>query len=274
MGDKVQILLSVMNIENKEQYQRLLEENHITGSIVTVNQVEDKEKIFDLQEGNQKLYSYQEKGVSKSRNKLLEKMTAPIGLLADDDVEYVEDYEKIIEAEYTKNPKADVIIFLVENKNKKRETIKRIGDKKINFFEVMKVRTPEITFKKETLEKIKQSNIHLDDNFGPGGLFSKGEETIFVSDLLKSGFKIYSSNQKIADVRDKRSTWFTGFNKKFLYDQGAIFYRIEPKLHRLLCIQYIIRKYRLYKKNVSILEAYQQLIAGAKACKKIQNGKE
>lgn len=274
MGDKVQVLLSAMNIETEEQYQRLLEQNHITSSIITVNQVEEKERIFNLQEGNQKLYSYSEKGVSKSRNKLLEKMTAPIGLLADDDVEYVENYEKIIEAEYTKNPKADVIIFFVENKNEKRERIKKIGNKKINRFEVMKVRTPEITFKKETLEKIRQSNIHFDDNFGPGGIFSKGEETIFVSDLLKNGLNIYSSNQKIANVRNEKSNWFRGFNKKFLYDQGAIFYRIEPKWYRLLIIQYAIRKYRLYKKNVGILEAYQQLIAGAKACKKIQNGKE
>lgn len=265
MKSKIQVLLSAMNIENEEQYKKLLKQNKITGNVITVNQVDNKEDIFQIENGMQKIYSYQEKGVSKSRNKLLEKLSKEIGILADDDTIYCQNYENIIEEEYAKNPKADVIIFFVENQNPNREKIKKIGNKKLRAFDVMRVRTCEVTFKKESLKKV---NAKFDNTFGPGGVFSKGEETVFVSDLLKSGLKIYSTTKKIAEVRDEKSTWFTGFNEKFLYDQGAIFYRIEPKLYKLLIIQYVIRKHSLYKNNLSIWNAYKQMKNGAKKCKK------
>lgn len=267
MKSKIQVLLSAMNIKNEEEYTKMLQQNKIVGNVITINQVEHKEDVFEIVNSEQKIYSYQENGVSKSRNRVLERMTHDIGILADDDTVYCENYEKIIEDEYEKNPKADVIIFFAENRNPNREKIKKIGDKKLKKFDVMRVRTCEITFRKESLKKV---NVKFDNTFGPGGVFSKGEETVFIADLLKSGLEIYSTTKKIAEVRDEKSTWFTGFNEKFLYDQGAIFYRIEPKLYKFLIIQYVIRKHRLYKDNLSIWKAYKNMKNGARKCKEIQ----
>lgn len=263
MKNKVEVLLSVMNIENEQQYKKLLERNKITGNVVAINQKENN--LFNIEEGNKRLYSYNEKGASKSRNRLLEKAKGEICIFADDDTKYVENYEQIIEEEYEKNTEAEAIIFLVENKNSKREKIKKIGNKKINLLDVMKVRTCEISIKKEVLQKVK-----FDCNFGPKGTFKKGEETIFVAELLKSNVKVYSTNKKIATVSDTESTWFTGFNEKFLYDQGAIFYKIYPKIYIIMVFQYIIRKYFLYKNNVSIITAYKALMSGARKCKEME----
>lgn len=266
MQSRVQVLMSTMNIKNETEYKKLLNKNKIQSPIITVNQVQNNKDIFHIENGDKKLYSYKESGASKSRNKLLEKAQEGICVFADDDVEYVPNYEKIILEEYNKNKNADMIIFLAENQNPQREKVKKIGNKKINRLDSMKVRTYEITFKTDVLKKC---NIKFDNNFGPGGIFSKGEETIFISDLLKKGIKIYSTNKKIVSVRDEKSSWFTGFNKKYLYDQGAIFYRIEPKFYFLLILQYVIRKHSLYKHKLSILQAYKQLMAGAKECKKV-----
>ena len=268
MNKKVEILLSVMNIKTEEQYNQILKQNKITGKVLTVNQVEDD--VINIIDGDVRIYSYKEKGASNSRNRLLEKAQGDICAFADDDTIYVENYEQIILKEYEKNPKADMIIFYIENENKQREKIKKIGNKKMNNLDVMRVRTPEITFKRETLKKLQEANIKFDKNFGPGGIFQKGEETIFISDILKSGIKVYSTTKKIGVVQDTKSTWFKGYNEQFLHDQGAIFYRIAPKTYKLLILQYVIRKYNLYKENINIVQAYKQMELGAKKCKEIK----
>lgn len=269
MDKKVEVLLSVMQIKNEREYENKLKQNNIKSNVVAINQVKDETNIFNITEGRQKIFSYKEKGASKSRNRLLEKAHGDICIFADDDTKYVENYEEIINEEFQNKPDADVIIFYIENEYQKREKIKKIGNKKLKFLDVMKVRTSEIALTKETICKIKEMNIKFDNNFGPEGEFLKGEETIFVSELLREGFKIYSVNKKIGIVQDTQSTWFTGYNEKYLYDQGAIFYRLSPKWYRLLNLQYVIRKYFQYKENVNFYKAYKQMWLGAQKCRRI-----
>ena len=128
----------------------------------------------------------------------------------------------------------------------------------------MRLRIYELTLKKEAIEKIKEKGIRFDENFGPGAKIYKGEDTIFLSDLVKNKIKLYSVEQKIGTVGATESSWFKGFNDKYLYDQGAIFKRIAPSLYWILIIQYAIRKHKLYKHNCSILESTKIMFKGAK----------
>ena len=138
---------------------------------------------------------------------------------------------------------------------------------------LQKIRTYEIAMKHETINKINSMNIKFDVNFGPGGIFKKGEETIFISDLLNAGIKIYSVDKKIAYALNEESSWFSGFNDKFLYDQGAIFYRIYKNKCKLMIWQYLIRKYFLYKKSVSLKQAYKLMCDGSKKCMEMYESK-
>lgn len=269
MSKKVEILLSIMKIKNEEEYNELLKRNNIDGNVIAINQVENESDIFNITKGKKKIISYKEKGVSRSRNKCIENANGDICIFADNDTRYVENYERIIKEVFKNKPNADIIIFYVENEYKKREKIKRIGNKKVRFLDIMKVRTSEIAMTKNAIERIKKMNIKFDSNFGPEGIFLKGEETVFVSELLKKGFKIYSVNKKIGAVYDTESTWFKDYNEKYLYDQGAIFYKISPKWYKLLNLQYIIRKYFQYRNNVSLCNAYKQMSLGAEKCKKM-----
>lgn len=272
MKNKIQVLLSLMNVKDENEYKKIIQKNKIAGKVISINQVKNENDIFNIINKEQKIYSYNEKGASKSRNKLLDKANSDILVFADDDTEYVDNYKEIIEKAYNQNPKAEIIIFFADNENKNREKNKRIGNKKINFLDIMKVRSNEITLKRETLEKIKRYNIKFDENFGPGEKFQKGEETIFISDLFKHNFKIYSVDEKIATGQNLNSTWFTGFDEKFLYSQGAIFYRIAPKWYKILVYQYLIRKYNLYKENFNMMKAYKYMINGVNDCKEIYDG--
>ena len=264
---KVEVLLAIMNLKSETEYKNILKQNNITGKVIAINQV--NEKGFNIENGDNRIFSYKEIGASNSRNRLVEKAEGDICIFADNDTVFVDNYEEIIKKEYEKKPKADIIIFFAENQNNSREKNKKIGNKKINNLNLMKIRTNEISIKKEIVEKIKKENLKFDTNFGPGGIFKKGEETIFISELLKMGIKIYSIDKKLSTSRNEESTWFTGFNEKFLFDQGAIFYRIYHKWYKILIIQYLIRKYFLYRKNVSIKKAYKEMCAGANKCKEM-----
>ncbi len=89
-----------------------------------------------------------------------------------------------------------------------------------------------------------------------------------MKDLLDNGFNIYSVDKQIGYVHDEESNWFTGFDDKYLYDQGAIFYKMFPKEYKLLIIQYLVRKYPLYRNNLKIVQAYKQMVSGVKRIRK------
>jgi hypothetical protein len=257
-----EILISAMNIKGNLDFMKFIEQRNVQGENVTViNQITDKNIVpANIENNKNKLYSYNEKGLSKSRNNALEKASKDICLFADDDVKYVHDYKKIIKEAYRKNPNADIIIFYVESKNKNRRS-KKIKNGRMNWLQSMKVKSSEISFKRENIVK---SKIRFDENFGSGTKISNGEETIFIADCIKNGLNVVSYNKKIAETENKDSTWFKGYDKKYFLDRGAIFARMSPKLYKLLILQFAIRKHKLYSKKFKIIEVYNIMKAGAK----------
>ena len=260
---KLEVLMSIMNIKNEEQLKNKINQNNITTDVLVINKVENNEDIFEFE--NIRCFSMNEKGASKSRNNLMRLAKGDICIFADDDMIYDKNYENTITKAFEKNPDADIILFYIGNYNENREKNKHIGNKKINILDIMRARTSEIAFRKSFIEKY---NIKFDENFGPPNKFKKGEDTIFLADCLKNKVKIYSVDEKIGSVKNETSTWFTGYNEEFLFCQGALFYRIYGIFSKLIFLQFVIRKYGLYKKNLSIFAAYKQMVLGAKMVKK------
>ena len=122
---KVEVLLAIMNLKDETEYRNLLKQNNIKGKVVAINQI--KNNSFNIEDGEKRIFSYKEVGASNNRNRLLEKAEGDICVFADDDTEFVENYEEIIRKEYKKKPQADIIIFFAKNQNNSREKNKRIG---------------------------------------------------------------------------------------------------------------------------------------------------
>ena len=183
----VEVLIALMNCEYKNEFKKICRSNNIKGQVIAANQIETEGAI--IKNEVQKIISYHEKGASKNRNRLLENATGDICVFADNDTVFVDNYEKIIENEYKKNKNADMLIFYAENQNKQREKNKKIGNRKINKINLMRVRTNEITLKKETLEKIKEKNIKFDTNFGPRRMFLERRRNGLVGRFIKCRYK-------------------------------------------------------------------------------------
>ena len=252
----LEVLVSTMNeIDNEKLINRM----NIETKSITVNQVTKSDiSLKSIKESKNRLYSYNEKGLSKSRNKAISLSNADICVIADNDVRYVKDYEKIILNSYKENPEYDIIIFNL-NSNTKRKSGKLKDNCNINVLNAMRIVSSQITFRRESA-----LDIPFDENFGAGTYFDRGEETIWLVDCIKSGKKIKYIDNVIANVDEQESTWFKGFDEEFLKKQGAVFYRLMSKYYMILIIQYAIRKYKLYKKNTNIYQAIKLMNQGKK----------
>ena len=92
-----------------------------------------------------------------------------------------------------------------------------------------------------------------------------GEENAFLYECLRQGLKIYYVPQKIAKLRYEPSTWYCGFNKDFFIARGASFQAMTPHYSFFLIAQYAIRKYKLYKKQLSFFQAFTYMLQGKRS---------
>ena len=114
---RLQVLLSAMNQNNHN----ILREANIASDAIIINQCDYFQyENFKHLNKNILFISLPEKGVGLSRNNALMRSTADIILFADEDIKYLNNYEKIIQTEFKKYPKSDMIIFNVPSKNPKR----------------------------------------------------------------------------------------------------------------------------------------------------------
>lgn len=258
---QLEVMLSTINLKDIGQAKELIQKMNVKTSILIINQITEDILPWNYNDGNIRIYSYVEKGLSKSRNHAINKANADIEIIADDDVIYKNDYEEIIKKAYEKYKDADIIAFYVESKNKERK-IKKQKNHKVNFITAMKIQSMQITLKKD---KIK--GITFNEKFGAGSKYFMGEESIFLYKCLKEKKNIYYVDEKIGEVEQKNSTWYRGFSKEFFAVEGAIFYEITKKFYKILIIQYAIRKKKEYKDKMKIKEAIKYMLEGAKKYK-------
>ena len=247
---KLEVLLSVMNLKNED-----LNNMNITTNCVVINQcnVNDYKKYKNF-----KIYSYNEVGISNSRNKALEHSNGDILLFCDDDVTYYDNYEKKVINEFKKNKDADVIMFNFDSPNRFQK--KNLRCKRLRIYNSLRYGTINIAIRREALEK---SGIKFNLLFGTNKQFNSGEDTLFIVDLFKKKLKIYSSTLTIGCVKNESSTWFKGYNEKYFFDKGALFCAISKNLRYILFIQYLFRHKEVLN-DMAFICAFKQMCMGAK----------
>ena len=257
------VLASTMNQSDNSI---LPKEMNIQGNCTVINQVTKIDDVpVDENGHSRKFLSFRERGLSRSRNRAVENSTAEICVIADDDMYYVDDYQKRISGAYNKYPDADIIAFHVGNEDKASEK-KIMKEGQIGFIRSMKLASWQITFKKSSLSK---KGILFDEKFGTGTEDYMGEENILLFDCLRNKLKIYYVPIKIATLKkDTESTWFKGYDEKYFIVCGKKFHRMSATFSYLLAAQFALRKRNLYKNNIGIMQALSLMIKGIKADKK------
>lgn len=236
----LQILISTMNKKTIDEL-NIKEKNILTNCLI-INQTD---KNVEFTEGKNSMISYNEKGLSKSRNRAIENASGYICIICDDDVEYIPGFEDIILNEFDKNPNSDVITFQI--KTPEGDLFKKYQDFEFNHNKrsILRVSSIEVAFK---LNSIKEKNIKFDELFGLGAKYASGEENIFLMDCLNKGLNI-KYIPKIIAIHEKESSGKT-LNEKAIYSKGALFYRLFGVKSIILNFLFIVKKFKIINFNI------------------------
>ena len=251
-----QVLLSAMHLED-ENYMDTL---NIHTDCVIINQC-DRESFRRVKHetaAGPVDVSYIEttdRGLSKSRNMALENASSPVCILCDNDVEYVPDYDRIINDAFERHTDADVIVFYVRRPERSAPVFD--SERRMGYLSVLKIFSPEIAFRKKSIE-----GMRFNELFGAGAKYFMGEENIFLYECLKKGLRIIYVPQMIGAVRKEESTWFRGFNRDFFVSRGASFAALSKVFSVVLILQYALRKRSLYRDNIGTAGALAAMFEG------------
>lgn len=249
---KIQILVAAMNQENHLLLEKMnIQSDVIVGNQCNYNSIEE----FEYR-GFQAIYlNFNERGVGLNRNNALMRATGDICLFADDDMVYHDGSVKTIIDAFKKHPDADVIVFNIVGRDTGRYRIRK--EHKINCLNYLKYGTARIAFR---LNAIRANTIYFNQCFGGGTEHCHGEDNLFLADCLKKKLKMYAVPDFIATLTEEReSTWNTGYDEKYLKDQGDLYRAISRRWWKLLCLQDAIRHRKDYCNYGSWIKAYMAM---------------
>ena len=247
----LQVLIATMNQEN---YIELCDHMNIHSDVLIINQSDEVNyHCTDYNGYKCESYSFNERGLSRSRNNAIMRATGDIICLADDDMRYTDTYAMDIMSEFNKHPEADAIVFNVELIGGDRianpiKQFDRVGKR-----ESREYGSVHIAMRRE---KILFNNLFFNIMFGSGAYYRCGEDTIFLKNFLDCGLKLYKSPVKIGVVDMKDSTWFKGYNEKFFFDKGAVIGATYPHISSILVL---IQAFRNSKSKIGSYKHFAEL---------------
>ncbi len=260
---KLQVLCATMHQKDFSKIKQM----NIQTDVLFANQAQG-DYVWEMKTPDitAKVITTKTRGVGKNRNIALENATGEICLFADDDVIYIDGYEKIILDAFSQKPDVDAIVFNVETIGKDMLRRTNLKMKRVRIHNCFNYGAVRIAVK---LDSVKRNNLVFSEEFGGGAPYSSGEDSIFMSDMIKKKMKVYTHHGVIAKIPENESTWFCGYNEKYLYDKGALFCALSKPFASFLCLQDLLRHPRIYKENnIGLMRAYGFMKKGIKGYKK------
>ncbi len=199
------------------------------------------------------------RGLSRNRNILLKKATAPLCLIADDDLSY--EASALLEVIHTFEKHSEISIATFMYCNQDGETEKPYPDDSFDLRHPAKgyfLTSVEIAFRRKNIEK---ENILFNENFGVGAShYGCGEEDIWMHQLLKSGLSARFFPIMLT-VHSGASTGLREASKpEVLRAQGVVIAITYPltSLPRV-----VLKAWRISKRTeASFLKCFRYLIKG------------
>lgn len=242
---RIQVLVATMNQTDHSLLEKLnIQTDALIGNQCSENSVES----FEWNGHQITYYNFNEKGVGLNRNNTLIRANCDVCLFADDDMVYLDGYDKIVTKAFADYPKADIIVFnLIENHSSgvKRYVIKK--PTKVNYLNFLRYGAVRIAAK---FRPLKENAIYYNECFGGGCEYRHGEDNLFLAECLKKGLKVIAIPVNLAELTEERvSTWNVGYDDKYFSDQGKFYSVLSKRWWKFLCLQDAIRHRKLFRKN-------------------------
>ena len=199
--------------------------------------------------GSIKMVSTPTRGVGLNRNTALMAADADILLFADDDLTYYDGALSGVKKAFEDLPEADVIIFSADlTRNGEIFEQRYLPIQKMTLYNSLRYGTYVLAIRRTA---VLAKNLKFSHLFGGGCIYGSGEDSLFIRDCFKAGLKVYSHSHVLGKCAKDTSSWFTGYNEKYIYDKGAWVACAFPKLKHLIK-WYFIRKFAL-KSGISFM---------------------
>lgn len=219
--NKFEILCTTMHQKDFSKVQEM----NIHSDVVFANQADRTSyDEFEFEGHIARMITTDTRGVGVNRNLALMYAKGEVCLLADDDVTYDDDMEQRVLAEFDAHPDADIMIFHFDT-DSERKQIQYSKTKKYSRFGRMPWGACRIACR---LDSVRKANLWFTTLFGGGCVFPAGEDSMWLADARRKGLTLYVSKETIGTVFFEQSTWFTGYDEKYYYGQGALYYSARP----------------------------------------------
>lgn len=191
----------------------------------------------ELKRSDIRIFNHRSKGLSRNRNFILGKATAPLILISDDDLIYTPANLRNIIGSFRRNSDADILTFdhTSQGRNKK------------DFSEEFDLSKPpvgyyltsfELAMRRESLP----AGIRFNEHFGVNAIFPAGEEELFLHDLLAAGLKGRYIPVAIAEHPDATTGERRNGTPEFIAGKGAVFLHLHPATWPLRMIREALRR--------------------------------
>ncbi len=249
--------VQVLAVTTSQTDHRLVQKMNIqTDSIIGNQCINNAVEIFDYCGHKIQYISTTTRGVGINRNIILMHADADICVFADDDMTFLNGYEKTVCKWFLQLPDADMIIFNLQGGKKERK--KTTAVKRINRFNYGKYGAARLAFRTDS---VRFCGVMFHTMFGGGCRYSCGEDTLFINDCLKKGLKIYAVPAELASIEDGKSTWFCGYTDKFFFDKGVLYVLLHKKAAYLLALYHCVKHREKYS-DYGLLRAISQMFNG------------
>lgn len=253
----LQVLVAAMNQTGDSLPDKMnIQTDAIVGNQCATNSIEE----FLYKNHRIKYLNFSERGVGLNRNNALMRADGDILIFADEDETFNDGYADVVEKAYCDIPDADAIIFNITTVGATvgRREIKKVH--RIHWWNALNYGAARLTVRNDS---VKRENIVFHRQFGGGTSYSSGEDTLFITDLIKRGQKVFAYPANIASVDQTSSTWFRGYTEKYFYDKGALFAALSKKIGWLLCRLILYKnKDQFFREGISYRQGKKLAKAG------------
>lgn len=256
---RVQVLASVMN----QSFDGIVNSMRLDSDAVIVNQCD----VLGYEEGERgghllRFYSFPERGIGRSRNEAILRADGDILLFADEDIVYESDYADAVEQEFRRRPDADMILFNVTVEEERR-TYHITERRRVRWYNCGRYGAVSFAVKRESLLA---SGVTFSLLFGGGARYSNGEDSLFLKEFLKKGFRVYTAPVTIGREEPGESTWFAGYNEKFFHDRGVLYRYLYGRMRHMMALRFLLahRETLCGNSGVGLPQAYRWMREGMK----------
>ena len=251
----LEVLVSAVN----QQIRDLIERMHLESDAIIINQTDHfAYEEYKYQDNIIHGYNFAEKGVGLSRNNALLRAKGDIVLFSDEDIIYDAGYADKVLKEFEKHPEADMVLFNIRV-GESRATYYTEKFHRVHIWNAGRYPTYSFAVRRERLQA---ANITFSLLFGGGAKYSNGEDSLFLTEFIKKGYRVYTAPVTIGREEAGESTWFHGYNEKFFHDRGVLYHYLYGWLEWPLALRFLYAHKGMLCTEVSLQQARQWMRDG------------